>query len=63
LKDIGIGNYFLNRTPTAQEIRARITNFLYSKRNSYHNQETVQGMGEKFISYSIDKGLISIIYK
>jgi hypothetical protein len=24
LKDIGIGNYFLNRTPIAQEITARI---------------------------------------
>jgi hypothetical protein len=24
LKDIGIGNFFLNKTPVAQEIRARI---------------------------------------
>jgi hypothetical protein len=26
LEDIGLGNYFLNRTPIAQEIRIKITN-------------------------------------
>jgi hypothetical protein len=41
LEDIGVGNYFLNRTPIAQDIKARIgkwdcikLKFLHIKRNS-----------------------------
>jgi hypothetical protein len=47
LEDMGISHYFLNRSPFAQEIKARIDNwdcnklkFLLIKKNSYQNQET-----------------------
>jgi hypothetical protein len=48
LEDIGIGNYFLNRSPIAQKIRARINklkSFCTSKEN-YQNQDTTHRMGE-----------------
>jgi hypothetical protein len=45
--DIGIGNYFLNRTTTAQNISTRIDielhqikKFLYIKGNNFQNRET-----------------------
>jgi hypothetical protein len=34
-QDIGIGNYFLNRTPISQDIRARNDNWDYIKLKSF----------------------------
>jgi hypothetical protein len=50
LEDIGIDNDFLNRTPIAQEIRARIDkgDFLLIKENNYQNEQTADTMGEDF---------------
>jgi hypothetical protein len=45
-ENTGIGNTFLNRTPIAQEIQARIDKLLHSKWNNYQNQVTTYRMGE-----------------
>jgi hypothetical protein len=56
LKDIGVGNDFLNRTPIVQE-RARIDKrdciklkkLLYSKGNNYQCEEIAYRMGENLL--------------
>jgi hypothetical protein len=39
LEDIGIGNYFLNQTPIAQEIRARVDKWDFIKLKSFCTSE------------------------
>jgi hypothetical protein len=65
LEDIDIGNHFLNRTPIAQEIRARIDKWYNIKLKSFcTSEETLQEthrMGEILHQLFSDKGLISRI--
>jgi hypothetical protein len=66
LEDIGIDNDFLNRTPIAQEIRARIDKWDCIKLKSFCTaKETTTRIKRQsiewekiFASYSLDKGLI-----
>jgi hypothetical protein len=50
---IGIGDYFPNRVPTAQEIRGiykwdfiNLKSFYTSTKNNYQNKKTAHRMGE-----------------
>jgi hypothetical protein len=66
LQDIGIGNYFLNRTPTAQEIRTRTHKWDCIKLKRLCTwKEIITRMRRQpteleiiFASYSLDKRLI-----
>jgi hypothetical protein len=57
VKEIDIDNYFLNRTPIAQDIRARIDkwdciklkSFCISKETVNQNQETIHRKGENLL--------------
>jgi hypothetical protein len=68
---IGIGKDFLNRTPTAQQLRERMDKWDYIKLKSfYKTKEKVSTLKslptewEKiFSSYTSDKGLITRIYR
>jgi hypothetical protein len=65
LEDIGIGNYFLNRTPIAKKIRARTDKWDCITLKCFHTtEETITIMKRSptewekiFASYSLDKGL------
>jgi hypothetical protein len=67
LEDIDIGNHFLNRTPIAQEIRARIDKWDCIKLKSFcTSEETVTRIKRQslewqkiFASSSSAKGLMS----
>jgi hypothetical protein len=67
---IGIGNNFLSRIQTAQQLRKRTDKWDYMKFKSFCTKETVSKLKrlpsdwEKiFASYIFDKGLITRIYK
>jgi hypothetical protein len=70
LKDIGVGNDFLNRTPIVQE-RARIDKRDCIKlKNFYTSKKTITRMKRKstkwekmFACYALNRGLISRIYE
>jgi hypothetical protein len=57
LEDISMRNYFLNKAPVAQEIRARIDkwdciklkSFCISKETVNQNQETIHRKGENLL--------------
>jgi hypothetical protein len=69
-KLIGIGNDFLCRTQTAQQLRERIDKWDYVKLNSFGTTEDMVSKLKKpptewekiFASYTSDKGLITRIY-
>jgi hypothetical protein len=70
LENIAKGNYFLNRTPITQEIRARIDKYNGIKlkgfcipQNNFQNQETIHRWEKIFANYPLDKELITRIYK
>jgi hypothetical protein len=69
LEDILICNGFMNQTPIAQEIRARINKWNYIKLKSFCTaKETIiqinrQPTEKIFVIYSLDKGLTPRIYK
>jgi hypothetical protein len=69
LNHIGIANHFLNRTPTAQQLRERSGKWnciklklFQSKRNS-HKTEEIAEWEKIFASYTSHKGLITRIYR
>jgi hypothetical protein len=70
-EDRSIGNYFLNRTPIAQDISARIdkqdciklTSFYISKETISRIKRQPKEWEQILSSYSSDKGLISRICK
>jgi hypothetical protein len=69
-EDTCIGNYFLNRTPIAQERRTRmnkwdcikLNNFSTSKEQVPEGRDSSQN-GRKSLLLFINKGLISITYE
>jgi hypothetical protein len=71
MEAIGIGKDFLNKTQTAQQLRERIQKWDYMKLNSFcTTKEMVSKLKrpptewEKiFASYTLDKGLITKIYR
>jgi hypothetical protein len=68
LKDIGIGNYFLNRTPINQEIRARIDKWNCIKlKNFCISKEKVTRIKRQPTEWEtvplMDRGLVYRMYK
>jgi hypothetical protein len=51
-----------NPSPTKNK-QTNKTKLLHIKGNNYQNQETPHKMGETLCKYSMDKGLISRMYK
>jgi hypothetical protein len=70
LELIGIGNYFLNRTQMAQQLRERINKWDMKLKSFCTTKETVTRLKTQptewkkiFLSYTSDKGLIDRIYR
>jgi hypothetical protein len=71
LELIGIGKYFLNRTPTAQQLRERMDKWYFIKLKSFcstkemvHKLKRSPTEWEKiFVIYTSDNGLITRIYR
>ena len=71
LQLVGLGSDFLNRTPTAQEIKARINNWDRFKLQSFLSaKETISNVKREpteweniFATHTSDRALISRIYK
>jgi hypothetical protein len=70
LELIGMGNYFLNRTQMAQQLRERIDKWDYMKLKSFYTTKEMLTKLKRqptewekiFASYSLDKRLITRIY-
>jgi hypothetical protein len=68
---IGIGKDFLNRTPTAHQLRERMDKWDYIKLKSFYktkeNDSKLKHLPTEwekiFASYTSDKGLITRIYR
>jgi hypothetical protein len=71
VEQIGIGNYFLNRTQKAQHLRETMNKWDYIKLKSFRTaKETFTRLNRQpterekiFANYSSDKGLMSRIHR
>jgi hypothetical protein len=71
LEVIGIGKDFLNRIPAAQQLRERVDKWDFVKLKSFCTTKEIVSKLKKsptewekiFASYTLDKGLITRIYR